>query len=424
MRQTLALLGGVYVASHAFDSVIRWLLNMVHAAALIYLRDLDLIVIAFLCCYLVVSERRTVTRSVLLILSVAVFVCVSLYSELNVAQTLFGVKVWLPVLVGFLLVEADVLPSMDWRKTWWLVWCALCCGVFVNHFVEYPWSGLNVDVGDASISANREWAAGGIRRLSGLSRTSYDAAAAILIMFIYLASARMRLISRVLLVICSGAAIVLTTSKGAVAAFLAAVGAMPFVYYAASARSAAKFLLCSGVIAVAVIGLAVPIMSEQIQFPRLTVGTPEFWLFSSFVDRAWVTWPRSFSLLTEGWQWLAGRGVGGIGAAQNLFEPSVYTPGDNLFIYLYVTAGAFGVALYAYLALSVAKLSFDRAPHRAAFLLVLAIFTYGLTVNLIESATFALALGAVLAFLMTCVRAQRQSVPRAISTGILREQSR
>jgi hypothetical protein len=404
MRNTIAVLAAAYVASQAFDSVIRWLLNMVHAVAAIYLRDVDLIVIVFLCCYLIVRDGRPVTRSVFLFSLGAVLVCVSLYSELNVAQTLFGVKVWLPFLAGFLLFEADILPAMDWRRTWWLVWLTLCCSVLLNHFVEYPWAGLNVDVGDASISANREWAAGGIRRLSGFSRTSYDAAAIILVLHIYLICLPRRIASSLFLILLSAAAIALTTSKGAAVAFLATVGMLPLLHYARSARSTAKYALCGGLIVLAATGLAVPLMSEQIQFPRLQVGTPEFWLFSSFVDRAWVTWPRSFALLSQGWQWFVGRGVGGIGAAQNLFEPSIYTPGDNFFIYLYVTAGAFGAALYAYLALSVVKLSFDQAPHRAAYLLVLAVFAYGLTVNLVESATFALSLGAVFAFVMSCAR--------------------
>jgi len=404
MRNTIGALAAAYIASQAFDSVLRWLLNMVHAVAVIYLRDADLVVIAFLCCYLIVREGRAVTRTVLLFSCAAVLVCVSLYSDLNVAQTLFGVKVWLPFLVGFLLFEADTLPAMNWRRTWWLVWLALCCSVLLNHFVQYPWSGLNVDVGDASISANREWAAGGIRRLSGFSRTSFDAAAIILVLYIYLICLPRRIASSLFLILFSGAAIALTTSKGAAVAFLTTVVVLPLLHYARAAKSTGKYVLYGGLIVLAVIGLAVPLLSEQIQFPRLQVGTPEFWLFSSFVDRAWVTWPRSFSLLSQGWQWFVGRGVGGIGAAQNLFEPSIYTPGDNFFIYLYVTAGAFGAALYAYLALSVVKLSFDRAPHRAAYLLVLAVFAYGLTVNLVESATLALSLGAVFAFVMSCAR--------------------
>jgi hypothetical protein len=404
MRNTIAVLAAAYIASQAFDSVLRWLLNMVHAVAAIYLRDVDLVVIAFLCCYLIVRDGRSVTRSVFLFSFSAVLVCVSLYSDLNVAQTLFGVKVWLPFLVGFLLFEADILPAMHWRTRWWLVWLVLCCSVLLNHFVEYPWSGLNVDVGDASISANREWAAGGIRRLSGFARTSYDAAAIILVLFIYLICVPRRVASSLFLILFSGAAIALTTSKGAAVAFLATLGMLPLLHYAKSAKSTAKYALYAGLIVLAATGLAVPLMSEQIQFPRLQVGTPEFWLFSSFVDRAWLTWPRSFALLTQGWQWFVGRGLGGIGAAQNLFEPSIYTPGDNFFIYLYVTAGAFGAALYAYLALSVVKLSFDQAPHRAAYLLVLAVFAYGLTVNLVESATLALSLGGVFAFVMSCGR--------------------
>lgn len=440
MRKTIAVLAASYVASQAFDSVIRWLLNMVHAVAVIYLRDVALILMAFLCCYLIIRDGRPVTRTVFLLACGVVLVCVSLYSDLNVEQTLFGVKVWLPFLVGFLLFEADVLGQLDWRKTWLLVWFVLCCGVLLNHFFEYPWSGLNVDVGDASISANREWAAGGIRRLSGFSRTSYDAAAIILVLHIYLICFQRRIAASVLLILFSGAAIALTTSKGAAAAFLATVVMLPLVRYAAHPKNAAKYALHGGLITVAVIGMAVPLMSEQIQFPRLQVGTPEFWLFSSFVDRAWVTWPRSFALLTQGWQWLAGRGVGGIGAAQSLFEPSIYTPGDNFFIYVYVTAGAFGAAFYAYLALSVLKLSFSLVTHRMAYLVILAVFAYGLTVNLVESATFALCLGAVVAFVMSCSRedlrraqnerkhAQAQAAgigrPRPTEIGILRDQPR
>src|ERR1700716_2174050 len=98
MRNTIAVLAAAYVASQAVDSVSRWLLNMLHAVAAIYLRDVDLIVIVFLCCYLIVRDGRPVTRSVFLFSLGAVLVCVSLYSELNVAQTLFGVKVWLPFL--------------------------------------------------------------------------------------------------------------------------------------------------------------------------------------------------------------------------------------------------------------------------------------------------------------------------------------
>jgi len=424
MRNTLAALAAAYIASQAFDSVIRWLLNMVHAAAAIYLRDVDLIVIVFLCCFLLVREGRPVTRTIMLFSLSAVLVCVALYSELHVAQTLFGVKVWLPVLVGFLLFEAEILANMNWRRTWWLVWFALCCGVVLNHFVDYPWVGLNVDVGDTSISANREWAAGGIRRLSGFSRTSYDGAAIILILYIYLIASQRALAARLFLILLSAAAIALTTSKGAAAAFLATVGALPFVLHAGKTNYAARFVASAGLLAVAVAGLAIPILSEQIQFPRLQVGTPEFWLFSSFVDRAWVTWPRAFLLLSQGWQWVLGRGVGGIGAAQNLFEPSIYTPGDNFFIYLYVTAGVFGVAFYAYLALSVLRLSFNQVSERSAYLLVLAVFAYGLTVNLVESAVFALSLGAVLGFLMSYRREVPVKATRRAGSVFLREQPR
>jgi hypothetical protein len=224
--------------------------------------------------------------------------------------------------------------------------------------------------------------------------------------------------SSLFLILLSGAAIALTTSKGAAAAFLGTVCVLPLLHRAQSAGSTVKYVLNGGLIALAVTGLAIPLMSEQIQFPRLQPGTPEFWLFSSFVDRAWITWPRSFALLTQDWQWFTGRGLGGIGAAQSLFEPSIYTPGDNFFVYVYVTAGAFGAVFYAYLALSVVKLSLNEVPHRAAYLVVLAVFAYGLTVNLVESATLALSLGAVFAFVM-CT-----GLPESFNAPCLRGQPR
>ncbi len=399
MRKFLAFLTVAYIGSQAFDSVIRWVLNMAHADPAIYLRDVDLIAITVLCLFKIIVEGKDITRVVFLLVAFAGLGCASLCSGLGVAQTAFGVKLWLPFIAGALLVEGDIAPQLDMPKLWAAVWAAVCAGIFINYFVVYPWSGLLVDVGDVAISANREWTAGGVRRLSGFSRSSFDGAVIVLVLFIYLLNRWKGVVSRIGLTVISAAAIALTTAKGAAAALMFCVVLAPLLSSIRSNFSAWRVPVLASLLAVAAIGLIIPAVSEQLPFPRLQVGSMSYWIFASFVERAETTWPHAFDLLSSYWQWLTGRGIGGIGAAQLRFEPNVYSPADSLFIYLFVTAGLLGALFYVYLALASLRLQLGVMHHRMVFMFVCSCFTYGLTMNVIESAVFAMALGATTSFL-------------------------
>jgi hypothetical protein len=398
MRKFIAFLAAMYVASQAFDSVIRWVFNMAHADAAIYLRDVDLILMAGLCLFTIVVEGKDITRVVVLCVALAGLGCASLCSGLGVAQTAFGVKLWLPFIAGVLLVEADMTAGVDLPKLWGLMWAAVCAGIFINYFVVYPWSGLLVDVGDVAISANREWTAGGVRRLSGFSRSSFDGAVIVLMLFIYLLNRWQGVLTRMGLVLVSAVAIGLTTAKGAAAALLFCALLAPLLSSVRSNASAMRVPLLGSVLAVAAAGLIIPVVSEQLPFPHMQQGSVAFWIFSSFVERAQTTWPHAFELLSN-WQWLTGRGIGGIGSSQLRFEPNVYSPADSMFIYLYVTAGLLGALFYIYVAVATLRLQLGLMHHRMVYLFVGSCVVYGLTMNVIESAVFAMALGAATSFL-------------------------
>lgn len=393
--RTIVVVGtAAFVATQAFDSTLRWILEMVNAAGALYLRDAIVLLCILLCAHEIARERRDVVRSVFVFWLLGASACVSLLSGLGLAQTLFGIKVWLPFVLGFLLVEARIAKDLDQRRFWLVLWALVCAGVLINYFYRFPWAGLTVKVADVAISGNREWTAAGVKRLSGFSRTSFDAAIIVMLLHFYLVCTWRSVVVRIALTLVSGLAIALTTTKGAAGAFVLCTLYLPLLGLARRADSAWRPFFMATLALFAIIGLVVPLVSLQIPFPRFVEGSSEQWLLSSLVARAWDTWPRALHLL-EDWQIISGRGVGGIGAAQYAFEPGRANPADSLFVYLYVTAGAVGAYFYVALLVSSRKLQLQQPAHQSAFLILLSLYSYGLTVNIIESAVFALAVGAV-----------------------------
>lgn len=394
MRGLIILFTIGYVLSQAFDAVLRWVLNMGGAAPVIYLRDYSLIFVVIFGCYLLMSERRDVARTFWVLWAVALSGCVALFAGIKVPQMLFGIKVWLPFITGFLLVETGVVSMLNKPRAWALLWLVSCLGVFINYFYKYPWAALLIQVGDVTVKGERGATADGIARLSGFTRANYDAATLILMLYIYLLVALKGRFTRLVLIVFSGAAIALTTTKGATGAFLATLLLAPMLNSIHRPHSSMKGALITGLIVVAALGMVFPLIASQIQFATFREHTLGFWLFSSFIDRATNTWPHALSLLQD-WQWITGRGVGGIGAAQDVFEPARANPADSLFIYLYVTAGIFGAALYLFYAFASTKLALHQPTHRSLYMALFAFFAYGITVNMVENAVAAMVLGAL-----------------------------
>ena len=388
-----------YILSQAFDSALRWLLDMAGAAPLIYARDGGVLFASVICIGVIGRQKNDITHTFWILAAFALSIAIAAGFGLGLLQTLFGVKVWLPFLCGFLIFESGLIIRLDRPNFWLLVWFVLCVGIYINYFYRFPWIGLNVEVGDVSISANREWHALGIPRLSGFSRTSYDGAVIILLLFSYLLARLRNVLLRAVTVIGSAAAIALTTSKGVVLAFVVTLLLFPATTLIRRFAPRLELLVPLSVAGVATMGALIPLISLQLPVPRLREGSPEAWIFSSLVARAWDTWPRAIELLS-GWEFLSGRGIGGIGAAQALFEPQLSNPADNFFIYLYVTGGAIGIALYVILAAGGLRLRLANEVDRVIVIVLMGIFIYGLTTSLVESGVYALILGAITSALL------------------------
>jgi hypothetical protein len=404
MYGLMALLGAFYLVSQGFDSTLRWVLDLVKAAPVIYLRDGAMIIAIVLGFVDVVANRRDALLPFGLLTFILVGAIIGGASELPLQQVVFGIKVWLPLLLGVALMTDGVAELFDRPRVWGWIWALLVFGIVLNLFVKYPWTGMTMQVGDTQVEANREWDTNGFSRVSGFSRTSFDAAICILLLGFYLMLRSQRLWARALIWLFTGAAVILTTTKGAIGAWLVATPILPIVLGASSnplvyeQQRARRALAYSAVTVLALIAALTPLISTQMTWGILEEGTVEFMLFASFGDRITITWPNAFKLL-DAWQFVTGRGIGGIGAAQAYFEIDTFCPADSFFVYLYITAGLVGAALYFGMLAGMWQLNLSKFGGRLTYLVLLFVFVYGLTVNVVESGVALIAVGAAAAYL-------------------------
>lgn len=397
MRRLIGLAVVVFVLSHGFDSLIRWVLELVKLGPLIYARDAVALGAILLGCADLVRRNADARTLLAALAALAGATAVGFGSALPVEQIGFGLKIWLPMFLGLVAVTSGAIHDLDQPRRWLWVWGLLVAGVLTNLSVSFPWEGLVIQVGDTAVSGNRAWSTGGIARVSGFSRTSFDAAMCIVLLAFYLVHSLPRRSWRTALWVVSGVAIVVTTTKATIGVFIAATPLLPVVGSTIPGRpsvNAPRRLLASlAVGSVAAVGLVAPVVTASMDLPLLETGSLEHLLFASLVDRAWSTWPRAWALI-DSWQLVLGRGVGGIGAAQSYYELARSSPADNLFVYAYVTGGAFAALIYLYVAQLCWHMSLTSRGSRISYFILLFLFVDGLTTNVVECAAALIAVGA------------------------------
>jgi len=264
-------------------------------------------------------------------------------------------------------------------------------GVFLNPLIHYPWSGQTLDLLGRQIEVSRQWSAFGAERYAGFARASFNAASQLLLFGIMLVVLLKRRNVKLLVWLIAGMGIALTTSKGPLGAWL-----LVSMYFAGGAllrwpRYWTKLWL--GALMIGLLSMILlPLSTLWIHFDPILHGYVHKFLFASFGDRLNRMWPDSLRLLDLGgtWHWWVGRGLGGIGAAQQYFEPSHYLAADNLFVYVTVYVGL-PVTLLSFLALWWRVVRLSLASNAVAWRLpvVLALVAYGVVVNEVEGGLLA-----------------------------------
>ncbi|HEX2670992.1 MAG TPA: hypothetical protein VHM25_08970, partial [Polyangiaceae bacterium] len=316
----------------------------------------------------------------------------------------FALYTWTPFFLGLILVS---LRSEDLFARGALLWWSLAvAGVLLNTFVKFPWMGATFEVLGQEAQVARDWTTNGIERLAGFSRASFTAANQIALFSMVLA-ARVRLHAafKVLIWAISVLAIALTTSKTPLSILLVVPLALLSVRTAkaVAARQTLPFYVAMLVL-LALLGImvALPCASSTQDLLSNTSGDDlGFLTLSSMLDRTGMMWPAAFDLIASDKnpvEWILGRGLGGIGAAQSIFEPLKVNTADNLFLFLYVTFGV-GAALFGVAIVAGFKKYYVNEPNTFSTLFALAasVLTLGIATNVIESVIPALVTGMLVA---------------------------
>jgi hypothetical protein len=405
---TVAL--SVLVASDVFGGVIRFGLSKLGVPFLSYLPMLFSAVLAFAC----FAHRMATSRLELRTFAILVFFAVyAVYSILvgaatgvasggaGVGRVAFALYTWTPFFLGLALAGEGAETQLVRRASLW--WALAIAGVVLNRFVHFPWTGSTFEVLGQESQVARDWTTNGLDRLAGFSRASFTAANEITVFGVVLiALPATRPAVGALVWVVSAAAVALTTAKTPLVALLL----VPVALWTQRARpdvrgqrQEGRFFVAMALLAAFMAMLvALPISSAtQDLFFKYSFGEVGFLSVASMLDRITGMWPDAFALVGDDrnpLEWVFGRGLGGIGSAQGIFEPNAENTADNMFVFLYVTFGAscvvFGLAIFS-------RFRDIYRENGERFLLFLAmagsVLTLGVATNVIESIVPAIVLG-------------------------------
>lgn len=389
----LFLLIMLYLATMVCEGPLRYLLFDLNLEELLYIRDLIPITIILL------FTVRSGFQGEVPILLAYLFIIFTIHSIVayfyveNLFMIAFGWKIMLSMVFG---IAAYPIISMRIKSTvqYFCLFLAIAlAGVLINFFVEFPWEGLTYSVADHVIEGVRSWQAWGIegwvKRISGFTRTSYDAAIQVMLLGIFVLSYLRSLWIKAILWMLIGVAIIMTNSKGMMVSF----GCLSifFIIYKIlpTQRSLYQKLLLFAIILACVI----PLIGNLLQFGE----SQDYAIFAniaSFMDRTQNTWPEAFELVKRSGNLFLGRGMGGLGQPQAFFESQDFNPGDNIFVYAYVYFGVFSICYFYYIYHKAKTIDLNTYLHY--YLIILVAFIFGIIANVFESPFFNFFLGLAL----------------------------
>lgn len=378
----------VYLSSLVFEGPIRYFLYSIGMTYLIYLRDLFLI---FVITGYIFKSLVTIKVNRVFIIVVFIFIFHSIIAYFyvsNILMSLFAWKTYLLLFFGIIYGHLFFTRLRLTVRVFSIVLIGAVIGVIINYYIEFPWEGLEYRIGGVEIEAVRSWVdMFGLKRLSGFARSSYDAAAQIFLLALFIFFHVKNNFFKLLIWLFVTPALFLTTTKGIIISFLLVT--MFFLTYKAFPS---YFKLYRRVL--------FALLAMAIILPFISLILPWYHdvplILESFFMRVVGDWPEAFTLVKQHGNILLGRGLGGMGTSQLYFELQKYNSGDNIFLLFYGNLGLFGVA---YL-LSIAKLgqSLDLKSELFYFLFVFSFFSYGIVTSCIDNAFFCLFLGVFLGY--------------------------
>jgi hypothetical protein len=382
----------MWLTTFLLEGPLRGALVEVGVPDLLYARDLIPVLGVALAFAVPLINGRPLPPGLLVVSwLLAVHLCVGLLSGGSVFQRMFGLKVFIPLLFAVAIFPNVLRGFQLFMRVVGAFFVVSVAGVLINYAVDVmPWEGLSYDTAFGSMQTTRQWwIPGGVRRLPGFARASFDAAMIIgLTGVMLLAQARQRWL-RALIVAAGATTIVLTTSKGMVIAFAVAAGWLLVANRSGTSLKVGKAI--AGLLLL--VTCLVPTIFMVLSVSESTANVPE--MLMSLWDRFSWMWPGAYALLPDGFGALTGTGLGGIGAALEYAQDrGVSNAADSIFVFYFVTFGVVGIAYVAFPLLAVLRKDADADPYAFVWVALLIIaYGYGLSINMIEQPVFATMFG-------------------------------
>lgn len=385
-----------FLLTEVLGGAIRYYAVQFHMTWLPYFPHL-LLVLALVPMFFFYLASEGVTSTYLAVFALfSVGIVYGVFNLNSASQVEFGFWIFAAFLYGIVALPAMIHGWRGLTPYVLILWAIAVAGVLINFFHAWPWIGLEYQVGANSIQASRLWRIGtlNVARLPGFSRASFAAALQILISCVFL-SGTLRRKWWIPVWAFSGAAIALTTSKVAIVIFVL------FSISRAFRRNCPRPFWRRVVVALVCLDILLPFSMLFIRLDWLRGIRAHLWvvLIASFVARMQQGWPIWLHMIVEHGNVFLGRGLGGIGSAQRYFEPALYSPGDNIAVYLYGTFGVLGLFLLCMYARNAARVRVNGQVGRFFFLCACLVLLDGITVNVLEGPFIALIFGASLRYL-------------------------
>lgn len=352
------------------------------------------------------SDMKIPTRIFGLFVILAFSILVSIYNQLSLIQIGYGIKSYLPFF-AYALYFAYLSEKPNFVKMHRIITPLVVLGILWDKFAVMPWQDMTFLIGDVERSVSRSWETFGVERLAGFQNASYDAAVVLagllclyfIDVFVFSKDYKKRRYLDIFLFFFSAYAIYLTTFKSA---YLYLFALIIFVILAQVRNK----LIIDTVIAIKLLVLStfayclLPPMIAYFGGSLVQIKDSNYlinYIFKSYGIRMDITWPDAISLLnTSAFNGFLGRGIGGLGTAQQYGEPSLYNSGDNIFVFLLVTVGILVVPIILSLIKSIFSMNFMYSTWFIMFSLLILMFCIGATANIIDSPLLMSLLGAML----------------------------
>lgn len=336
MARLFTVCVAIYLTIYALEGPVRYALYNVGASSAILLRDL--LIIGPLLALLAMQAIRGRVHPAYVAYGaiVAVHGIVSTLNFHNLIPAVYGAMLLAPVLFGFIAARQLVLPERRMLLFLGALWALTVGGVVLDKFfVSFPWTGIETNIGGISVDLARNWEikSGFAKRAAGFTRSSINAAMILPVLALIVAPRIRSYVLRMMVLIITTGAVLLTTQKGAVVAIAAVTVIL------AAPRFARYRLLVWAAIGFAILDVALPIFTTGLLMP----DRGGVFSFASFGMRITATWPDAWRWINDNNLFPFGVGLGGIGGAQRFFAQDFTNPSDNIFIFLYANFGVFSL---------------------------------------------------------------------------------